>query len=264
MDLYQEPFPKPSRMSRARDEPLPISQLPVDLRIGTSTASFVKSPPSIEADRLSAIFFHGVFAQMEIEADLARKRAEALKYERDKQNDAPTLHLIETGIFLEVSKHGSEKRFIYSVDYPPVADFLKGLEVDPSQLLMETKGKVKEWSAVNLPAWYTRILANWQDGAKTDAMDEICFVLAALQVYNMHEHPANTLFWNSLTCRAQSDTADKQAVWERTAAMVEELLGEFGRTFESCDYTYTTVLRSNSIRETLPYGSSPKCRQVQG
>jgi hypothetical protein len=238
------PFYARFHTSSARDEPVPTLQ---SITVARTRTSAVKSQHALEADRFSKARFDGIFADMDGEraAENARQKAYS------NHDPVPSYH-IGTGVRIEDSRRifGNHMppelsefvidnlrdrgaRPIYNSEYPPVAAFLRKMERNPDQLhVMTGKGRnVREWTTMDLPSWYTSTL----NKLKVPFMNRVCFVVAALWVYDKPEHPAHRLFWSSLTCRPQSSMDDKQLVWERTAWIVQGLLGEFGRACILCN-----------------------------
>jgi hypothetical protein len=237
MDETNEvPFYARFHTSSARDEPLPTPQSTTVARIHFPA---LKSQHALEADRLSKARFDGIFADMD--GERAAENARQIAY--SKYDPVPS-YRIGTGVRIKDSRRifgnhippeltefvidnlrNRGARPVYNSEYPPVAAFLRKIERSPDQLHVVTgKGRnVREWTTLDLPSWYTSTL----NKLKVSFMNRVCFVVAALWVYEKPEHPAHRLFWTSLTCRPQSSADDKQLVWERTAWIVQGLLGEF-------------------------------------
>jgi len=245
--------------SSARNEPLPTPQSATVSQTQTSTGKF---KDVLEADRLSKVRFEGIFA--DIDTERAERRVREARQMSYTKYEPVTSYPIETGVIIEDSRHlfgksippeftdyvvdqllnGGARR-VYNSEYPPVATFLKKLNQNP-HFLQVTPGKgrnVREWTTVDLPNWYTPVITK---ESKVPLIDHVCFVVAALWVYDQPEHPAHRLFWSNLTCRAQSGTDEKQSVWERTTEIVQRLLGGFGVP-SSCANSTDNILLHGQI-----------------
>ena len=237
------------RTSSARDEPVPT---PPSTTEASNRTPISGSRDSLEADRLSREYFKAIFTSIDAEVAEAHVR-EVLRQSYSQYEPAP-LYPIQPGISIEDPKRIFNKdslphstdliatlrqtggRLVYSADYPPIAEFLAELEQNPDMLQMSTgRGRnVREWTSTNLPKWYIEVV----NDSKVQLICRVCFVAAALKVYDKPMHPAHRLFWSNLTCRAQSNANDKQLVWERTAEKINDLLGEFGLLIILCGFPH--------------------------
>ena len=238
-DLYEEPRRIGFRTSSARDEGPRAS---AGLHFETSETPPPRSRDEVEADRLSTEFHSTIFAHIEAEKAV-RARAIITRRKSYAKYDLPPQYPFDTGVSIEdpqniiqgyippdlvcytlavILKRGG--RLIFDSSYPPVCGFLTELEARPDLLQVVTGNgrNTKEWTSSHPPEWYTRVL----EARQVTDIDRVCFVAAALSVYDKKPHPAHRLFWNNFTCRTRSGTIDKQAVWERSVEKIRELLSK--------------------------------------